>query len=133
MSFIMSLSETELADYCFKQIEYFFPDGQFGMSRHAALDLVHQAMPKAVARLEECLGSINAPNYHDANGNVLFSHLHADHYATFLYFLENTIWSKYIACNMILLIFLAFKTVVSTSYTAKSATYNGSHFVINTM
>ena len=66
-----------------------------GISRQAALDLFHQSMPMVISRLENCLDSINAPNYHDVNGNALFSHLHADHYATFLYFLENTIWSQY--------------------------------------
>lgn len=52
-------------------------------------------MPIALARLEICISSIDAPNYHDRFENTLFSHLHADHYATYLYFLSNTIWKEY--------------------------------------
>ncbi len=52
-------------------------------------------MPIVLERLEICISSIDAPNYHDRFGNTLFSYLHADHYVTYLYFLSNTIWKEY--------------------------------------
>lgn len=95
MGFSMSIGQGDLAEYSLIQIDHFFPDNQYGMSRGAAASLLQKAMPTVIERLEKCIGSINAPNYHDEFGNATFSHLHADQYATYLYFLSNTIWKDF--------------------------------------
>lgn len=93
MGFITSLNKDDLTIYCLKQIYTFFPDN---LSKYQySFDIISKVMPKVLLRLEKCLEVINAPSYHDEQGNTIFYHLHADQYATFLYFLSNTIWLEY--------------------------------------
>lgn len=59
----------------------------------------------ALDRCENCFKHILLPGYHLENQEVLFSHLHMDQYATFLYFLGNTVWNEYqekVLCDKLL-------------------------------
>lgn len=81
------LSKEELIRYVEKQLDTFFPDG-----RKADINRHISSFNLALERLERCLDSICIKGYHDEKGNVTFSHLHADQYATFIWFLSNSIW-----------------------------------------
>lgn len=86
----MSLSRDNLYVYLEKQLNNFFPDNNLNLKsivKKSLLDL-------ALERLEYCLDSICVNGYHDEEGNSKFSHLHADQYATFIWFLSNTIWKN---------------------------------------
>lgn len=86
---VLSLSKSELLRYVQAQTRTFFPDGY---------DLrggdVEIAFRTALERTECCIDAISVGNYHNAEGNCTFSHLHADQYATFLYFLANSLWAQ---------------------------------------
>ena len=83
----LSLSAAELKNYVARQTEFFFPDGY-----HMAGTDVDAAFRTALDRLEVCLDSICQPGYHNERGECVFSHLHADQYAQFLYYFGNTLW-----------------------------------------
>jgi len=85
----LSLSKAELLSYVQAQAEHFFPDHY----RLEGTD-VKAAFQDSLDRTEECLKVIAYPHYHDEAGNTLFSHLHADQYATFLYFFANSLWHR---------------------------------------
>lgn len=83
----MSLTKDDLIRYVGRQLEMFFPDGmKFDISQHIS------SYNLALERLEYCLDSICVKGYHDEKGNVTFSHLHADQYATFIWFFSNSVW-----------------------------------------
>jgi serine O-acetyltransferase len=86
---ITSLPPAELLDYIRKQSGYLFPD---------SFDLkgkdVEAAFRLAMDKVEHCFSAITHPGYHDEKGNVLFSHLHADHYAHLLYRFSNCLWHR---------------------------------------
>lgn len=84
---ITSLSTQELLSYVRAQANNFFPD-QYDFS---GAD-VEAALKIALDRAENCFSVIKHPGYHDADGNVTFSHLHGDQYASFLYFFGNSLW-----------------------------------------
>ncbi len=84
---MLSLPRTELLYYVQAQVRNFFPDGHELRGRDVEI-----AFQSALDRTEICLDSIIGRNYHDAKGNVTFSHLHADQYATFLYYFANSLW-----------------------------------------
>lgn len=84
----ISLSEKELQEYLAKQLDNFFPDGH-----HMEGEDIDLAMSQALERLDYCFKRITFPAYSDADGNTFFSHLHADQYATFLYFFSNSLWN----------------------------------------
>lgn len=86
---VLSLSKDALFDYVKAQLNHFFPDQYRFQGRDA-----DAAFSTALERTEECLKVILLPNYHDVKGNTLFSHLHSDQYATFLYFLGNSLWRQ---------------------------------------
>jgi len=85
---ILSLEKADLYDYVKNQLNYFFPDKYVfsGQDTAAAFEL-------ALERCEECFKVITLGGYHDNKGNVLFSHLHGDQYATFIYYLSNSLWN----------------------------------------
>ncbi len=84
---ILSLPQDELLDYVRKQCAHFYPDGNElrGADVEAAFRL-------ALDRSEHCFNAIIHPGYHDAEGNTVFSHLHGDQYAQFLWFFGNSLW-----------------------------------------
>lgn len=84
----MSLTESELKVYISKQLNTFFPDKY----EFCGTD-IDAALTEALKRTEYCFSHINNAFYTDDKGNVFFSHLHADQYAQFLYFLSNSLWN----------------------------------------
>lgn len=84
-----TLSQKELSKYVIMQLETFFPDGH-----RFSNDLFCKGVETALFRCEECFKHILIPGYCDNNGSV-FSHLHMDQYASFLYFLSNTLYMEY--------------------------------------
>lgn len=85
----LSMEKGQLIDYTKSQLDLYFPDGYeipeklFEISVEIALD-----------RCKKCFQHILLPGYCE-NGETIFYHLHQDQHATFLYFLENTIWREY--------------------------------------
>ena len=50
-------------------------------------------LTRALERIEYCFSRIER-KYYRQDGKVVFNHLNADHMATFLYFLGNTLWQE---------------------------------------
>jgi len=99
---ILSLSSGELKDYVRAQANHFFPD-KYDFS---GAD-VDAALQTALFRTENCFSHISHPGYHDPAGNVTFSHLHSDQYASFLYFFGNSLWQhsqNKVLCDKLLLL-----------------------------
>lgn len=86
---VLSLPREELLHYVQAQLSHFFPDRY--VFRGEDVDASFQL---ALDRMEHCITAISHPGYHDSHGNPSFSHLHADQYAQFLYFLGNTLWAQ---------------------------------------
>lgn len=84
---VCSLSQDDLFNYVRSQLHHFFPD-KYSFDGED----VKAAFYLALDRLENCLRAISIHGYHDKEGNTAFSHLHGDQYATFLYFLANSLW-----------------------------------------
>lgn len=80
-----SLDQDDLAGYTARQLSLFASPG----ARITAAAL-RPHMPETLARVEKCFRSIRRKYYFE-NGRFLFSHLHGDHYASYLYLLSNTI------------------------------------------
>lgn len=85
---VLSLPQAELLRYVQAQTRNFFPDGYELRGKD-----VETAFRAALERTEICLDAVTIRGYHDAEGNSLFSHLHADQYATFLYYFANSLWT----------------------------------------
>lgn len=83
MTISLTLSLEQLASYTAGQINHFFPDGY-----PVSVESIMASLPQAMARLEYCFSHIKK-KYYCHHGVVMFSHLHSDHYATYLYFLAN--------------------------------------------
>jgi len=86
---IFSLPYREFKDYVLLQMKHFFPDNQ-----NLAANEYDMAFDMAVERTSYCFSHINLDSYHN-NGEVFLSHLHANQYAAFLWFLSNTIWVEF--------------------------------------
>ncbi len=84
----LTLNKSDLLKYVDNQAGYFFPDGI-----RLQGDNVNSAFELALERCEKCFDNIILPGYHDENG-VIFSHLHSDQYATFLYYFSNSMWKN---------------------------------------
>lgn len=82
-----SLSQRELASYVARQISGLFPD------REVSSQEINRYLPRTMQRLEYCFAHINNKYYFDGN-KVYFNHLHTDQYASFIYFLSNTIFDQ---------------------------------------
>ena len=96
---ISSLNSVELLSYIIKQIDMFFPD-----ENKCDNKILKKSVENALERCEYCFSHIKNKQYF-SDGRVLFSHLHADQYATFLYFTSNYLWINYndkITCDKIL-------------------------------
>ncbi len=86
---VCSLAQDELFDYVRNQAKHFFPD-KYSLDGQDVKCAFHMALE----RLEKCFEPISIHGYHDAEGNTVFSHLHGDQYATFLYFFGNSLWRR---------------------------------------
>lgn len=80
-----SLSHNELAAYVAAQVTAYFPDGR-DVTQSDLAPWISAAWP----RLEHCFLHIRRKYFYEDNKPV-FSHLHTDHYAMFLYLVSNTI------------------------------------------
>ncbi len=80
-----TLSSRQLWDYVLNLIRLHFPDSYYPDPSHFSI------CEKALERLEFCFRHINKKYYRDKN-EVFFNHLNSDHFASFLYFLSNSIW-----------------------------------------
>lgn len=89
-----SLNRNELNNYVIKQLENYIPDGY-----QVDKKILDDGIDIALLRCEKCFMHILLPGYRDEEGAV-FSHLHMDQYASFIYFLSNTIWEKYQEKNL---------------------------------
>ncbi len=83
----LSMTQENLVVYVATQVDKFFPDGNISRAP------LNQNVNETLERVENCFNHIKVKNYHNGH-EVLFNHLHSDQYATFLYFLSNTIWQK---------------------------------------
>ena len=83
----LSISEQELKSYLKNQLSVFFPD-RYGMEGKD----VDQAFRLSLERLENCFSYLTFPAYCNDSGQTFFSHLHADQYAQFLYYISNSLW-----------------------------------------
>ena len=82
----LSIPKNELLDYVFKQINVFFPDGNVAQKKK-----IDTSFDQALQRTEYCFSKINA-KYFRRHDRVIFDHLHADHYAMFLYLFSNSLY-----------------------------------------
>jgi serine O-acetyltransferase len=78
----MSLNAERLADYVARQLNGLFPDTVL-----TGEDLM-PAMPRALERLEHCFIHVDNKYFFDGT-QAVFSHLHGDQYAMWLYILGN--------------------------------------------
>lgn len=96
----VSLEQKQLEKYIEKQLDVYLPDGYLVDEQILSLGI-----GRALERCEACFEHILLPNYRNAKKEAFFSHLHMDQYATFLYFLGNSIWTQTqekILCDKIL-------------------------------
>lgn len=83
----LSLPADQLSSYIRRLLQNHFPDGvaQDGWSE--------RAFSHALARCEHCFSHIRRKYYFE-NGSTAFNHLNADHMASFLYLLGNSVWRE---------------------------------------
>lgn len=87
MSMYLSLPYDELQSYVAKQLEYNFPDKYIMRGND-----IDQAFSSALERAEYSFSRTTLRDYSDDHGTALFSHLHSDQYAQFLYYFSNSLW-----------------------------------------
>ena len=86
-----TLSKDELGFFTQKQLDFYIPDGYI-----IDKNIWGGAITTALQRCDNCFKHVLLPLYRDPKSKEsTFSHLHRDQYATFLYFLGNTIWKDY--------------------------------------
>ena len=71
----------QLLEYLVRQLQHFFPDQQDNIESVLAKDI-----DAALARLNVCINAVKMWKQDE------FYYLHSSQYATFLYFLANSIW-----------------------------------------
>ncbi len=86
----LSLSTENFKNYVLHQLNHFFPDHQL----HVSEQLFNKAFRQALERTEHCFKHVALKAYH-CNGITQFSHLHADQYTVFLWFLSNSVWREF--------------------------------------
>jgi serine O-acetyltransferase len=87
---ITMMRDEDLSKYVNKQLCLFFPD----VADIQMMD-IGRCIKEALDRVEYCFGHINNKYYVNRDNEAIFNHLNGDHYATFLYYLSNTIWVRY--------------------------------------
>lgn len=85
--FRTSMSAERLATYVEHLLNNYLPDGEVVPYRLAPL------VAAALERVEHCFSRIHR-KYYNADGFIDFDHLNTDHFAAFLYFLGNTVWTR---------------------------------------
>lgn len=81
------LSQENLAHYTARQLDNFFPCSNYTSTHQAVV----QHLPRVLERIEYCFSRIKN-KYYQKDGEVVFSPLMTDQYATFLYLLANTVF-----------------------------------------
>ena len=79
-----SLTDGQLAHYVARQANSLFPD-----ERPLSADALAAIVPAALERVEHCFSRVTNKYFFDG-AQAVFSHLHGDQYAMFLYLLANT-------------------------------------------
>lgn len=87
--FILSLSQNEMRKYVEQQLSMFFPDNNLIQDK-----LFTKSFQMALERTEYCFKYVELKAY-NSDDSTFFSHLHADQYTQFLWFLSNSVWNKY--------------------------------------
>lgn len=83
----LSLSPQRLEAYVLDLVRHHFPDGYTPAYSLAPL------LERTLQRVEHCFSHVHLKYYREAD-EVLFNHLNGDHFASFLYFLGNTVWQE---------------------------------------
>ncbi len=86
--FSTSLAVDDLANYIGLQVKNFFPDGNVDTRELRA------SINDALDRMEYCIFRTNIKGFWHTNGPV-YNHLNTDQHAMFLYFLSNTVFTRY--------------------------------------
>lgn len=84
----MSMDKESLLKYVKRQLDFYLPD-EYEIDKN----IMDICIADALHRCENCFRHILISGYR-YNGEAVFSHLHMDQYATFLYFLANSIWQE---------------------------------------
>lgn len=82
----MSMPSDTFSDYLKRLLSLYFPDGR-------TVDFSPSDFSLALERCQYSFSRIKK-KYYQENGDVLFDHNNADHMASFLYFLGNSIWKN---------------------------------------
>lgn len=85
--FKMSLQKDELQRYVAQQLNNFFPDDPISEKE----TLFTRSVDMALERAAYCFSYVDLKAY-NRNQVTHFSHLHADQYTVFLWFLSNSVW-----------------------------------------
>lgn len=85
---VLSLPQADLFNYVRAQLDHFFPDG-YGLQG----DDVETSFRLALERAEYSFSRTSLRGYSDHDGGAVFSHLHSDQYAQFLYYFANSLWT----------------------------------------
>lgn len=80
----------EMKNYLQNQMEKFFPDRK--TSSYFQGSDIDRAINEAYDRMENCFKVLTNSAYSNEEGQSFFNYLHADQYATFLYFFSNNLW-----------------------------------------
>jgi len=83
----LSLAPQRLEAYVLDLVSHHFPDGYRPTYSLAPL------LERTLQRVEYCFGHVHRKYYREGD-EVLFDHLNGDHFASFLYFLGNTVWKE---------------------------------------
>ena len=86
-----NMCPSEMKNYLICQMEHFFPDRQ--TNKYFQGKDVEQAIQVAYERMENCFKVLTNAAYSNEDGQTFFNYLHADQYATFLYFFSNYLWN----------------------------------------
>ncbi len=88
--FQTSLPVRELQSYVLRQLDHFFPDNKTPGND----ELFSRAFDRALERTEYCFKHVALTAYNRGD-TTFFSHLHADQYTVFLWFLSNSVWKAF--------------------------------------
>lgn len=85
---ILSLAESELAQYLSRQLNNMFPD-----ARGIAPSEIESVLPDVLERVEHCFAQIRNKYFIDGP-DAVFNHLHGDQYAMFLYLVSRAAYAR---------------------------------------
>lgn len=78
----------ELCEYVSRQVNSFFPDNK------PVKDVISRNIEKTLEKMEFCYSRTKNKYYSD-NEQTIFDYQHTDQFASFLYFLSNTIFKNH--------------------------------------